>query len=945
MLTLSDIWRLHVASGDDAADNDKTTQSVTQQQDSNATLISLIDAPIVDENSNQQDIFQLHHHQQQADQKQKGTNIWEMVGSMDIGVNEAAELVADRSRSNTYEFRVNLDDDGSRGYRLDWTFDYPSNEISFKVTINLTTSAQLNEAGYSPGRDVFAFGFSDRGGLESADFCLSWYDLAHKLRLQDARVDSSGQLELISEKSSICRLLPSPDHDQLSIEEIERSGKMVIQFTRPLDPCDHPKGAYYAIDNGTSHLVWFTIRGPLLSLDGLDLGLLAERATKSRSANNFNNETKRRGQTSSQIGQFEWGLRRVQLVAARRQLWSGPELRREPDTSHHRHRSHHRHHDHQLNNDNYYYHHDIHLEAFHVPAKETTYWCKLFKLPEHLLQRPHHITKYAPLITLGNKHVVHHMELFHCVNLSPPEKAQLNSLYSESGGAGWSGECDSRDRPPASQACRRVIMAWAMGAKAFEYPPEAGQLVGGPGFSGHVMLEVHYNNVFKHSNLVDFSGLRFEYTNQLRQFDAGIMEIGLEYTPKNSIPPGLVAPLAGYCIGECNRQPLAQTRGLFNQSERRNSAPLNGQRPRRDSHQQLEGSDPRPNDDATNTPTPERDGGIFVFAGQMHTHLTGIGSWTEQIRAGHLIGELQRDDHYSPHFQEIRLLPEPRYVAPGDSLIHYCLYDTRARINITLGGFSTQEEMCVTYLHYYPRTELEVCKSSIDTRALEHYFAYLAREEAQETTGELSQLDSGSKLRPPPPTTTTTQPIGTKTNITNININTNNDIEPPSQLGLQPQWRQTHRHQSLISASQWKENSVGQTTTSNNMIKKSIGENYNSIEWSRRRSVELLQFYAQAPIAMQCDRPNGMRFAGSWNGMQATRRTLDELTASSGSGPNLWAAAPQCANSANSGPLRYRGSGFQLRHPTCALRGGQAPGPGGTQPQTTPVSSSTRSRV
>lgn len=51
---------------------------------------------------------------------------------------------------------------------------------------------------------------------------------------------------------------------------------------------------------------------------------------------------------------------------------------------------------------------------------------------------------------------------------------------------------------------------------------------------------------------VDSSGLRIKMVSQLRQFDAGVMELGLEYTDKMAIPPGQVAfPLSGYCIAEC----------------------------------------------------------------------------------------------------------------------------------------------------------------------------------------------------------------------------------------------------------------------------------------------------------------------------------------------------------------------------------------------------------
>lgn len=56
--------------------------------------------------------------------------------------------------------------------------------------------------------------------------------------------------------------------------------------------------------------------------------------------------------------------------------------------------------------------------------------------------------------------------------------------------------------------------------------------------------------------------------------------------------------------------------------------------------------------------------GITIFGSQLHTHLTGIGVFTRHIRDGIELNELNRDDHYSTHFQEIRRLKKPVKVLP-----------------------------------------------------------------------------------------------------------------------------------------------------------------------------------------------------------------------------------------------------------------------------------------
>ncbi|KTG37534.1 hypothetical protein cypCar_00029248 [Cyprinus carpio] len=47
----------------------------------------------------------------------------------------------------------------------------------------------------------------------------------------------------------------------------------------------------------------------------------------------------------------------------------------------------------------------------------------------------------------------------------------------------------------------------------------------------------------------------------------------------------------------------------------------------------------------------------------------------------------------------------------GDSLITECRYNTKGRMNMTWGGLSTRDEMCLSYLLYYPRVNLARCES------------------------------------------------------------------------------------------------------------------------------------------------------------------------------------------------------------------------------------------
>lgn len=225
-----------------------------------------------------------------------------------------------------------------------------------------------------------------------------------------------------------------------------------------------------------------------------------------------------------------------------------------------------------------------------------------------------------------------------------------------------------------------------MGADAFVYPEEAGLSIGGADFNPYIMLEVHYNNPELHQGVIDSSGIRFVLTKSLRKYDAGVIELGLEYTDKMAIPAGQEAfTLSGHCIAECTGVGFPQS-------------------------------------------------GIHIFASQLHTHLTGTKVITRHVRDGEELSPLNYDNHYSTHFQEIRLLPKPVTVLPGDSLITTCTYNTMKRDNVTLGGFAISDEMCINYIHYYPNALLEVCKSAISDDALRTYFRYMREWENQDTS-------------------------------------------------------------------------------------------------------------------------------------------------------------------------------------------------------------------
>ncbi|XP_017266055.1 dopamine beta-hydroxylase [Kryptolebias marmoratus] len=299
-----------------------------------------------------------------------------------------------------------------------------------------------------------------------------------------------------------------------------------------------------------------------------------------------------------------------------------------------------------------------------IPNQETTYWCFIHKLPENIPKN--HIVMYESVITAGNEAIVHHIEVFEC----SPDMRDVPQ---------YSGSCDDKMKPRKLNFCRHVLAAWAMGAEAFYYPPDAGLAMGGPGSSKFLRLEVHYHNPLLISGRRDSSGIRLYYTPSLRRYNAGIMELGLVYTPVMAIPPKQhTFYLTGYCTSKCTKTALPP-------------------------------------------------GGIYIFASQLHTHLAGRGVKTVLVRGSKELEVVQEDQHFSTDYQTIRVLRKMVNVLPGDVLITKCTYNTEDRSNPTVGGFGIMEEMCVNYIHYYPRTQLELCKSHVDTGYLQKYFNFINR--------------------------------------------------------------------------------------------------------------------------------------------------------------------------------------------------------------------------
>nr|XP_032817550.1 DBH-like monooxygenase protein 1 homolog [Petromyzon marinus] len=305
---------------------------------------------------------------------------------------------------------------------------------------------------------------------------------------------------------------------------------------------------------------------------------------------------------------------------------------------------------------------DVVQSQFLIPPVETNYVCNVMQLPN--LTKKHHLIKVQPLVQAGNTRFVHHMIVYACetnVNMS-----YINTTFQCYSSMGATNHPSAR--------CLSVLAAWAVGGETFDYPADAGYSLGMDADPKVVMLEMHYNNPQAASGVSDSSGLRLYYTPNLRKYDTGILETGILPNIYHFIPPKTTS-FTSY--GICNTRSFVTA----------------------NSNDTLQG---------------QVSGTMNVFATMLHSHLAGIAIQVRHFRNGNQIGNLGRDMGYDFGLQETRYLNNLTAVLPGDQVVTECTYRTTTRTVTTTGGLGTMNEMCLSFLYYYPKVNIGLCRSMYD---------------------------------------------------------------------------------------------------------------------------------------------------------------------------------------------------------------------------------------
>jgi len=291
---------------------------------------------------------------------------------------------------------------------------------------------------------------------------------------------------------------------------------------------------------------------------------------------------------------------------------------------------------------------DMAFDAVTVPGGERTrYWWKAMRVP---FTKKTHVLKYEPVIPAAETATSHHILVFVC-----PHELNADDLA-------YIGDGYHQGTPGALRRCNGVspIAGWAVGGKAV-YMPEGVGFPLGEADSMYLLMELHVDNPGLQTLTVR-SGMRFSYTDALRPVDGGIITFGTATPGPLFVPPGVAMTYSGYCPSECTR----------------NEVPA---------------------------------GGVTMHATFQHMHKIGVAIRTRHIGAdGTEKAPLADNQNYDFNLQSW-IAMDDRTFMPGDEVIVECTYNASKRTDITRGGLSTDDEMCLTYVAYYPRMSLFTCQS------------------------------------------------------------------------------------------------------------------------------------------------------------------------------------------------------------------------------------------
>ena len=137
-----------------------------------------------------------------------------------------------------------------------------------------------------------------------------------------------------------------------------------------------------------------------------------------------------------------------------------------------------------------------------VPSKDTTYYCKLFKVPH--FNDTQHIVKYSTIVEKGNEAIVHHIVVYDC-----PEYIATDPNH-----VVFEGDCNDYSINMPSRECTRfrILYGWAVGGNDIYLPTVAGMPLSGDSDIHYILIEMHYD--VKYNYYMDMCTYTIYFTRQ-----------------------------------------------------------------------------------------------------------------------------------------------------------------------------------------------------------------------------------------------------------------------------------------------------------------------------------------------------------------------------------------------------------------------------------------------
>jgi dopamine beta-monooxygenase len=210
--------------------------------------------------------------------------------------------------------------------------------------------------------------------------------------------------------------------------------------------------------------------------------------------------------------------------------------------------------------------------------------------------------------------------------------------------------------PSCSEDLNEIAYLWAPGEGPYSHPINLGTpLFGSDGFRAFE-VDIHYNNPQGIAGEIDSSGMRFFYTSKAREFQIGVLELGDPSLALFGEPVGDGLTLHEFaCPASCSSLAISEP--------------------------------------------------VQVIREFLHMHKTGVRVTNEQIRDNVVVRTGAIDLWEFDQAGAAAPRQQPFMVNPGDGFKTSCYYRDNDQ---SVFGRSSQSEMCIAYLFYYPRVTLEL---------------------------------------------------------------------------------------------------------------------------------------------------------------------------------------------------------------------------------------------